>query len=273
MTSLGSAVAAEGEDIRSAEHQRVAIVTGASRGIGRETSLALARAGHRVVVNYKSDGSAARDVVNEIEALGGEALSVQADVAVPEAVEALVQATADAFGTVDVVVANAAATAFKPLSEIRAHHLAKTLDLTVTGFLELVRRAVESMPPGGRIVAVSGWDSFRVLPGHGILGAAKAALECLVRYLAVELGPQGIGVCGVCPGPVSTDSFDIYADRAFPDAAERWSRESPWGRMARPEEIAAVIDFLASPAAAWVTGQTLVVDGGLSLTTGGVGSR
>jgi len=157
------------------------------------------------------------------------------------------------------------------LLEIRDHHIDKTLHISFHGFLLLVQRSVALMPAGGRVVAVSGWDSFRVMPGHGLLGAAKAAMEALVRYLAVELAPRGISVNAICPGLMATDSARTYAQRHagenWPEMEKAWLRYSPMGRFAQPADIAYIVAFLASAQAGWLTGQTIVADGGLSLTS------
>jgi enoyl-[acyl-carrier protein] reductase III len=250
----------------SSQHE-VALITGGSRGMGRALAHRLAASGLHVVVNYRRDDAAAAEVVADIRAAGGHATAVQADVADPDAVAAMFEQVRDEHGRLDVLVANAAASAFKPLTEIREHHVDKTMAITVTGFLRLVQQALELMGPGGRVVAVSGWDSFRVLPGHGLLGAAKAAMEALVKYLAVELGERDVSVVGVCPGPVDTDSFRFYAGDDWDDYERHWVGQTPRGRFPGPDEIAEVLEFFASPASRWITGQTVVVDGGLSLTT------
>ena len=182
-----------------------------------------------MVVNYRRDDEAAKDTVAQIESLGGTALAVQADVAETDSVESLVDQSVERFGSLDVVVANAAASAFKPLSEIYGRHIDKTMSLTVQGFLDLVRLATPHMNDGGRVMAVSGWDSFRVLPGHALLGAAKAAMETLVKYLAIELAKDKITTVGVCPGPIDTDSFRYYAGEAWEDYAKQWLAQTPVG--------------------------------------------
>jgi NAD(P)-dependent dehydrogenase (short-subunit alcohol dehydrogenase family) len=243
------------------------IITGGSRGMGQRLALRLGGTGANVVVNYRRGAEAANQTVARIEDAGGSALAVQADVSDTEAVEALVATTADRFGKIDVIVANAAASAFKPLSQIHSHHVGKTMGITVQGFLDLVRASVQHMPPGGRIVAVSGWDSFRVLPGHGLLGAAKAAMETIVKYLAIELGGKGITAVGICPGPIDTDSFRFYAGEAWEEYERHWLGMTPSGVYATPEEVADVMAFLCSPHSSAINGQTIVVDGGLSLAT------
>jgi enoyl-[acyl-carrier protein] reductase III len=251
--------------------QKTVVITGGSRGIGQRLALRVADEQANVVVNFKRNDEAARATVAEVEARGGQAIAVQADVSDPEAVTSLVEQAAARFGSIDVVVANAAASAFKPLSAIHAHHVEKTMGITVVGFLELVRAATPHMPPGGRVLAISGWDSFRVLPGHGLLGAAKAAMETMVKYLAIELAPQGITSVGLCPGPIDTDSFRTYAADAWDDYERNWLALTPAGRFPTPEEFAEVMAFLCSSESFVINGQTIVADGGLSLATMPIG--
>ena len=246
---------------------KTVIITGGSRGMGQRLAVRLGRERANVVVNFRQDGEAADRTVKEVAAAGGDAIALQADIADPEAVGALVKGTVDRFGSVDVVVANAAASAFKPLSEIHTRHVNKTMGITVDGFLELVRCSVPHMPTGGRVMAVSGWDSFRVLPGHGLLGAAKAAMETLVKYLAIELGEAGVTTVGVCPGPIDTDSFRFYAGDDWEWYEKNWLTQTPSGAFPSPDEVAEVMAFLCSPNSAAINGQTIVVDGGLSLAT------
>ena len=247
--------------------RKTVVITGGSRGMGQRLAVRLGREHANVVVNFKQNADAADSTVKEVLAAGGDAVAIQADIADPEAVRNLVAGAVEKFGSLDVVVANAAASAFKPLSDIRGHHIAKTMAITVDGFLELVRTAVPHMRPGGRVMAVSGWDSFRVLPGHGLLGAAKAAMETLVRYLAIELGSAGLTTVGVCPGPIDTDSFRIYAGRHWDLYEKNWLGLTPSGRFPTPDEVAEIMAFLCSPRSAAINGQTIVVDGGLSLAT------
>ena len=243
------------------------IITGGSRGMGRRLAVRLGREEANVVVNFRRDADAATSTVREVESAGGKAVAIQADIAQTDDVERLVAESVAAFGGVDVVVANAAASAFKPLSDIRSHHVDKTMSLTVTGFLDLVRVATPYLEGGGRVVAVSGWDSFRALPGHGLLGAAKAAMETLVKYFAVELGPQGITAIGICPGPIDTDSFRFYAGEHWEDYEQNWLALTPSGAYPTPDDVAEVMAFLCSPRSASINGQTIVLDGGLSIAT------
>ncbi len=250
---------------------KTVIITGGSRGMGQRLALKLGAQGANIVVNYRRDEDAARQTVKDVEAAGGTALAVQADVSDTEAVEALAASAAERFGSIDVVVANAAASAFKPLMDIRGHHIDKTMGITVKGFLDLVRSSLPYMPQGGRVLAVSGWDSFRALPGHGLLGTAKAGMETIVKYLAIELAGNGVSAVGVCPGPIDTDSFRFYAGAAWDDYAKQWLAQTPSGAYPTPDEVADVMAYLCSPQSAAINGQTIVVDGGLSLATMPIG--
>ena len=247
--------------------RKTVVVTGGSRGMGQRLAVRLGREHANVVVNFKQNAAAADATVKEVLAAGGDAVAIQADIADPDAVKSLAEGAVDRFGSIDVIVANAAASAFKPLSEIHGRHIAKTMAITVDGFLELVRATVPHMPSGGRVMAVSGWDSFRVLPGHGLLGAAKAAMETIVKYLAIELAPAGVTTVGVCPGPIDTDSFRTYAADQWDRYEKNWLAMTPSGRFPTPDEVAEVMAFLCSPRSAAINGQTIVVDGGLSLAT------
>lgn len=250
---------------------KTVIVTGGSRGMGQRLAVKLGAEGANVVVNFRRDTDAARSAVEAIEEAGGSALAVQADIAETDQVESLVAQSVERYGGVDVVVANAAASAFKPLSQIRAHHIEKTMRLSVQGLLDLVRFATPHMTSGGRVLAVSGWDSFRMLPGHGLLGAAKASMETIVRYLAIELAAERITTVGVCPGPIDTDSFRFYAGEDWDAYASQWLAMTPSGAYPTPDEVAEVMLYLCSPRSRAINGQTIVVDGGLSVATMPIG--
>lgn len=245
---------------------RAALITGGTRGIGLASARRFAAGGANVILNYRRDEATAEAAVASIAAEGGSARALRADIADPKALDAMLDAIGAAEGRLDIVVANAAATAFKPLLETSGRNLEKTFAITVGGFLHLAQRAVPLMRESGSIVAVSGFDAIRVLENHGTLGTAKAAMESLVRYLAVELAPRSIRVNGVSPGFIETDSARYYAGDAFDtDVRPRWEAATPLKRLGSADEIAAVIAFLASGEASFVTGQTLVADGGLTL--------
>lgn len=246
---------------------KVALITGGSRGIGRATAKLLAARGADVAFTYRRQEGAAAEVAEAIRQLGRRALPVPADLTEMEAVRGVFARVREAFGALDFFVANAATTAFKPLLAVKEHNVDKTFAITVKGFLVAAQEAVPLMEGRrGRIVAVSGIDSLGCLPRHGTLGAAKAAMEVLTRYLAAELAPRGITVNAVNPGLVETDSARFYGG----DGYEAWKaqviRATPKGRVGAPEDIARVIAFLCSEEAEWICGQTIVADGGLTLT-------
>lgn len=249
----------------------VAFVTGSSRGIGRATTLLFAERGYDVAVHYRREAEAAEAVAKEARGAGAEALVIQGDLQDPDVPARLLAEVGDRFGHLDVLVANAASTAFKPLTAVTARHLDLTMRTVVQSFLLLSQAAVPLMAGrGGSIVGLSGIDSLRVVSNHGLLGAAKAALEQLVRYLAVELAPHDISVNSVLPGFVTTDSAKLWADTSHPGGWETFEAEGaarvPAGRMASPEEIAEIIAFLCSPAGRYIRGHNLIVDGGVSLS-------
>ncbi len=249
---------------------QVALVTGGSRGIGRATAVLLAQRGADVAVHFRRDAQAAEAVCEAVRGNGRRALAVCADLRDQQAVAGAVQRVGEAFGRLDLLIANAASTAFKPLLELQPHHVGMTLDTSVQSLLTLVRTAVPLMHErAARIVTVSGFDTLRALPGHGLLGAAKAAVETLTRYLAAELAPLGITANCVVPGFVATDSARLWADAheagGYAAAAQDWVRRTPAGRVGEADDIARVIALLCSADARWITGQVIVADGGLTL--------
>lgn len=189
---------------------KVVLITGGTRGVGRATALRLAASGATVLANYRRDQASAEETVAAIAAAGGTAVAIAADLESGDDISAMFAQVAERYGRLDVFIANAAATSFRPLLETRDHHVSRTFGITISAFLRCVREAAPFMAHGGSIVAVSGIDSIRVMDGHGTLGAAKAAMETLVKYLAVELAPR-IRVNGVNPGYVETDSARMYA--------------------------------------------------------------
>ena len=246
---------------------KVAIVTGGTRGLGRATALRLAQGGATLALNYRRDEQSARRALDEIRALAPRSILLRADLGEDEQVRAMVRRAGEELGCVDILVANAAATAFRPLLELKAHNLARTFNLSVGGFVAAVQESARLMSAGGRIVMISGVDSIRFTTGHGALGAAKAALESMVRDFAFELGPRGITVNGVNFALIDSDSSRLYMGADFERIARAAAERSALKRVPGADEIAAVVCLLCTPDAAFLTGQTIMVDGGLSLAS------
>lgn len=244
---------------------KTALITGGTRGLGKAIATMMAKNGVNVALNYRREEDSARAALDEVRKFDSRAFLVKADIAEDEQVRAMVREAAAKLGRIDILVANAAATAFKPLLETRPHNLQRTFNLSVGGFVAAVQEASKAMGEGGRIIAISGMDSVRHLPGHGALGAAKAAMESMVRDFAFELGPRGITVNGVNFAYVETDSSRMYFGEEFEILTARVRERSALKRLAAPEEVAAIVCMLAAPEASYLTAQTIMVDGGFLL--------
>jgi enoyl-[acyl-carrier protein] reductase III len=246
---------------------KVALITGASRGIGRAVARTLARDGASIVVNYKKNAQLADEARLEIEEAGGHAITVGADVEQPEEIDRLFDAADREFGRLDFFVSNAAASSFKSIGELRPHHLDRSYAMNVRAFVLGAQHAVSLMRDGGRIVAMSSYGSQRVYPAYANLGSAKAAIEAWVCYLAVEFAGAGVNVNAVSGGIIESDSSAFFY--AVPGMAPLSSvlPKVPKGRQGTTQEIADAVAFLLSPESEYITGQTLVVDGGLSIVS------
>ncbi|MEU5536029.1 SDR family oxidoreductase [Streptomyces sp. NPDC020362] len=241
------------------------MITGASRGIGRALALTLGRRGNTVVVNYKKNADLAEKTVADIEEAGGRGLAVQADMETTDGVRALFDGVAQRCGRLDHFVSNAAASAFKNIVDLGPHHLDRSYAMNVRPFVLGAQEAVRLMDNGGRIVALSSYGSIRAYPTYATLGAMKAAIEAWVRYMAVEFAPYGINVNAVNGGLIHSDSLDyFYNVEGMPDIGGVLDR-IPARRRGTAQEMADTIAFLLGDGAGYITGQTLVVDGGLSV--------
>lgn len=246
---------------------RIALVTGSSRGLGAATARRLAHQGADVVVTYRRQADDAEAVAADIAAAGRRSWIVRCDLGEPDDVEALMDQVADPErgpGALDLLVANAAATSFRPLLEAERRHVDKTFAISVTGFLRLVQRAVPLFDArgGGRIVAVSGADTRTWIPAHGILAAAKAAMESMVSYLGMELGERGITVVGVNPGWIDGDSLKLMMGPFYDHLSELERSSHPMRRSMTPDDVAEAVVLLCTDAARLVNGSTVPADGG-----------
>lgn len=240
-----------------------ALVTGGSRGIGACICAELARCGAHVCVGYNRDAAGAARTVDGIKTRGGSATMLQANLVRPDEIRVMFDSVL-ANGPLDIFVHNAAIGSFKPMLGVRVNQWDLSMAVGARALLVGAQRAADEMPRGGRIVTVSSLGSGRVVPSYGAIGVSKAALEALTRYLAAELAPRGITVNAVSAGPI-----DAPALRAHPDGDAMMARaveRTPAGRMGLPIDVARVVVFLCSPLADWIVGQTIIADGGLSLT-------
>jgi enoyl-[acyl-carrier protein] reductase III len=244
-----------------------AFVTGGSRGIGRAIVERLARDGFDIAFNFRRDDDAAAEVTAAVRGIGRAVVALKADLGEPAQVVTMLDELAATTTDVQIFVANAAATAFKPLLAMKPHHIDKTYAITIGAFLAIVQRLAPGMRTGGRIVTMSGMDTHRYVAGHGLLASAKAALEALTRYLAVELGPNGITVNAVNPGYVDTDSVTLYlgSEQGRRDFLDEIEGSTPLRALGTPAEVASLVAWLCSREADWMQGQVLYLDGGIFL--------
>lgn len=241
---------------------KTAVVTGGGRGIGRAISIALAQRGANVVIAYFRRRQDAEETAGVIEGEGVKALVVKCPVGDPAQLDALFDEVGETFGRLDLFVSNAATGVIKPVPELDIRAWDWTLNANARALFLGSLRSRDLMVEGGNIVALTSLGSTRVLPGYSVVGASKAAIESLVRYLAVELAAEGIRVNAVSPGVVDTGAL-----RSFPMRSDmlEFQARAPIPEPITPEDVADAVMFLTSSAASKVTGQTLVVDGGASL--------
>jgi 3-oxoacyl-[acyl-carrier protein] reductase len=240
---------------------KVALVTGSSRGIGRAIVERLARGGAAVAVNYSSSADEAQKVVNEIKSAGGNAFAIKANVGKISEITRLFDETISHFGKLDILVNNAGIMFTKLVSETSEADFDKIFDINVKGTFFACQQAATRLAQGGRIINLSSSTTLRIMPTYGAYVATKGAVEQLTRSLSKEVGPRGITVNAISPGPTETE---LFLEGKTPEQVEFFGKQSAFGRIGKPEEIAEVVAFLASDAASWISGQNIRANGGLA---------
>jgi len=242
---------------------KTALITGGSRGIGRAIAIRLAEYGTDVVVNYVRHKKDAMDTADEVEKLGRKCLLVKANVANGDDVKEMFAEITREFGRLDILVSNAASGVLKPALELTERHWNWAMDINARALLTLVQQGLPLMQRGSRVIAVSSLGSVRAIENYTTVGASKAALESLVRHLAVELGSRGINVNTISAGAVDTDALKHFPnrDQILQAATER----TPLGRLTTPQDVADIALFLCSGLATMIQGQVITVDGGYAI--------
>ncbi|OIJ17264.1 enoyl-[acyl-carrier-protein] reductase [Anaerobacillus alkalilacustris] len=245
--------------------RKVALVTGSSRGIGKEIALRLASIGYDIVINYARNKTAAIETAKELEALGSNVLLVKANVGKKEKIQEMFTQIDEHFGRLDVFVNNAASGVLRPIMELEETHWDWTMDINSKALLFCAQEAARRMEKtgGGKIVSLSSLGSIRYLENYTVVGVSKAALEALTRYLAVELAAKNIVVNAVSGGAVDTDALTHFPNRE--EILENAANRTPAGRIVTPTDLTNAVMFLLSDDASMIRGQTIIVDGGISL--------
>lgn len=246
---------------------KIALVTGSGRGIGRAIALHFARLGADIVVNFFRNRKPAEQTAREIQAMGRKALVIKADVGTDSGLDLLFSAVEKDFGGLDILVHNAASGYNRPALEQKPKGWEWTLNINARALLFAAQRAVPLMEKrgGGYIVSISSPGAQYVLPDYIVVGASKAALEALTRYLAVELAPKNIAVNAVSPGMVLTEALQHFEAAQREDLLAQVVERTPAGRLVTPEDVAQVVAFLCTPSAEMIRGQVILVDGGYTL--------
>jgi enoyl-[acyl-carrier protein] reductase III len=245
--------------------QKVALITGSSRGIGKATAIRLAKQGYDIVINYARSKSAALETAEEIEALGRKALIVKANVGDVDKIKQMFTQIDEAFGRLDIFVSNAASGVLRPAMELEESHWDWTMNINSKALLFCAQEAAKLMEKngGGKIVSISSLGSIRYLKNYTTVGVSKAALEALTRYLAVELAPKNIIVNAISGGAVDTEALTHFPNRE--ELLTEAKEKTPAGRMVEIEDMVNTVMFLLSDEASMIRGQTIIVDGGISL--------
>ncbi|NLU18423.1 MAG: SDR family oxidoreductase [Serratia liquefaciens] len=240
--------------------QQVAIVTGASRGIGAAIAERLAADGFTVIVNYSGNQALADELVRKIEQNGGRALSARADVSDAAAVAQLFDRAEQAFGGVDILVNNAGVIALAPIAEMSDADVDRLIDINLKGTFNTLREAAKRLRDNGRIINFSSSVVGLLQPSYGMYAASKAAVEALTSVLAKELRGRNITVNAIAPGPTATG---LFLDGKTPELIDRLAKMAPLERLGQPQDIAAAVSFLAGADGAWINGQILRANGGI----------
>lgn len=241
--------------------EKVAIVTGASRGIGRAIALKLAQGGASIIVNYAGNAQKAQETVEDIKALGVEAHPIQADVSKISEIKKLFDQSIEKFGKVDILVNNAGVNIYKRITEVTEEDFDKIFDINVKGTYFACQQAALRMADSGRIINFSSTTTVMMLPTYSTYVATKGAVEQMTRVLAKELGSKGITVNVVSPGPTDTE---LFREGKSEEAINRFAQMAALGRLGEVQDIADVVAFLASDDARWITGQNIRVNGGIA---------
>lgn len=242
---------------------KVALVTGGSRGIGRAIALHLAESGVDIIVNYVRQRSAAEETARAIEKKGVRCLAIKANVAKNEDVERMFAKIRESYDHLDILISNAASGVLKPAMELTTRHWDWAMDINARALLVLSQYSAKMMDSGGRIIAVSSLGAVRAVPNYAVVGSSKAALESLVRHLAVELGERKITVNTIAAGVVDTDALKKFPNRD--EIIEESLSRTPLGRLTTPDDVAGLALFICSDLASMISGQTMVVDGGFAI--------
>lgn len=238
---------------------KVAVVTGGSRGIGAAIAQRFSSLGYRVVIGYRSDQTSAEALTASLGP-DAESLAVQADIGRPEDIERLVSETVERFGAIDVLVNCAAIGPYRPLGKMDADFIRPILETNIMGTVLLTQAALPHMPDGGRIINFASALAYRPIPTSSVYSASKAAIVTLTHAFAKELGARKITVNALAPGVIETDmTTKIIAERG-----EQIMAMTPLGRIGQTDDIAGIVAFLASPEAGWITGRTIIADGGVT---------
>ena len=245
--------------------QKTAVITGGTRGIGRAVSLEFARSGYRVIALFGRDRASAEKLLEEAKVEGLSITCIRGDLTQPEKFKQVISEMRDQVQSVDALIHCAASGVHRKAKDLSIKHISWTMEINVLAIHQLIQSLLDLIPSGGRIVGVTSSGGTRVIPYYAAVGASKGALEALFRHYAFELAPQGISVNCVCPGLVLTEAVE-----AFPDKETRTQKTleaTPTGRLTTPDDVAQLIKFLCSPGAAQLVGQTLVLDGGKTLSS------